>query len=551
MVKKILVVFIIAASLILITGTLPLRAEGESAGDTSPLQIVPETLDLGTLTPGGYLRGIFYMKSTVSADMTWRTAGPSGWVSAGGKKLSSRMKNSLGYMEVGLKFLDRSDQGENNDSQRVQMILESEGETVYLEKTLPFGAYEEKIDILGHGGQKTVVLKFETALQEAGPEMEVDPPGIDFGTVEGTRTVTGKLKIRNVGKGTLVWKAGLLGGRQVVDGRRIKKGMYVSFLNEDIRESDEYLVPARFADALQLTGTWFSEEGYPSSFGEDTLRYAFTGSGIALILHSDEDGRKLKARIDDGPAVTIDTFSEEPKRSVIDVAENLAEGPHVLTLVNQDGYAEIEGARIYGNDVSAGVPGWITVFPAGGTSMSQTNYVTVTANTEHLTAGNYSEPILIHSNSGAAVVDVSLRVTRDRTPSIIDVYRYVRNGDYLYTGHPETENFSVLRHYRKERLAFRLFREDTPGTKKFYRWYNQAKGDHYYSYDPGGGGQSLAGYVLEGSIGNIGTSRILGARELYRWYNASTGRHFYTTDIKGEGMARKGYRFEGIAGYVR
>ncbi len=551
MLKKILIVFIVAASLILMTGSFSLWAEGESAGDDSPLQIVPETLDLGTLTPGGYIRGIFYMKSTTAADLKWKTAGPGGWSSREGKQLSARMKNSLGYMEVGLKFLDRGEQGENDESLRVQMILESEGETVNLEKTLPFGAYEEKIDILGDGGKKTVCVKFETALQEPGPEMEVDPPGIDFGTVEGTRTVTGKLKIRNVGKGTLVWKAGLLGGRQVVNGERIKKGMYVSFLNEENREGIDYLVPVRFADALQLAGTWFSEDGYPSSFGEDTLKYAFTGTGIALILHSDEDGRKLKAQIDDGPAVTIDAFSEEPRRSVIDVAENLAEGPHVLTLINQGGYVEIEGARIYGNDVSAGVPGWIRVFPTSGTSTSQTNYVTVTAGTEHLTAGNYSENILVQSNSGPVAVDVSLRVTRDKASSIIDVYRYVRSGDYLYTGHPETENFSFLRHYKKERLAFRLFSEDTPGTKKFYRWYNQAKGDHYYSYDPGGGGKSLHGYVLEGSIGNIGTSRILGTRELYRWYNASTGRHFYTTDIRGEGMARKGYRFEGITGYVR
>jgi hypothetical protein len=105
--------------------------------------------------------------------------------------------------------------------------------------------------------------------------------------------------------------------------------------------------------------------------------------------------------------------------------------------------------------------------------------------------------------------------------------------------------------YRKEGIAFRLFAPGTPGTTEFYRWYSTKKDDHYYSYDLNGGAKSIKGYVFEGSIGNIGTSKLTNTRELYRWYNPATGRHFYTTDQKGDNFAEKGYKFDGIAGYVR
>jgi len=530
-----------------------LSAEGEKPGTGSPLQIVPETLEVGTLSPGGYVKGIIFMKSTLSADMKWSTRGPEGWESMGNRKLSGQMKDFLGYMEIGIKFIEDEEQAGNEDARKVQMVIESEGETLTLVRVLPFGEHEEELAILFDGGEKMVSVRFDTALREPGPEISVEPPGIDFGSVEGSKTLMGKLKIRNTGKGALVWKLGLQGDREEVNGTRLRKGMYVSFLNEENHGGDRYEVPGRLANLLELKGPWLSEDGYPASNGGETLRYVFTGTGIAVIVRPDEDGGKLGASIDDAPAATVDCSSEEQDRIAVVVAENLPEGSHVLTLVNEGGYAEIEGLRVYGNEPETvrGTPGWIRAFPTSGTARSQTNYVTVTVNTENLKAGSYSENILFHSNAGPAVVDASIRVTRNVVSTIIDIYRYVKGNDYLYTGQPEAENYSVLRTYRKQRLAYRLFRDDTPGTKKFFRWYNALRGDHYYSSDPEGGGKSLNGYVLEGSIGNIGTSRIHGMRELYRWRNSSTGCHFYTTDVRGEGMARKGYRFEGIAGYVR
>src|SRR3972149_2190903 len=88
----------------------------------------------------------------------------------------------------------------------------------------------------------------------------------------------------------------------------------------------------------------------------------------------------------------------------------------------------------------------------------------------------------------------------------------------MYTANPQAD-LSKLQNlgYRKEGIAFHLFASGTPGTTEFYRWHNSANDDHYYSYDLHGGGKSLKGYVFEGSIGNIGTSRLTNTRELCKW----------------------------------
>lgn len=85
----------------------------------------------------------------------------------------------------------------------------------------------------------------------------------------------------------------------------------------------------------------------------------------------------------------------------------------------------------------------------------------------------------------------------------------------------------------------------------FYRWYNTWKRAHFYHHEQSGGGKNLQGYVFEGAIGNIATSKLTNSKELYRWYNPSSGRYFYTTDTRAANIKKRGYRFEGIAGYVK
>jgi hypothetical protein len=234
------------------------------------------------------------------------------------------------------------------------------------------------------------------------------------------------------------------------------------------------------------------------------------------------------------------------------VVEGLLYGSHLLTIVNKGGRVIVEGVRIYGKDIKKGKPGWITIFPDSGRTTKEIDYVNIVATTKHLELGYYGENIVFDSNGGEVALEVSLEVSEDHMRKIVDVYRYAAGSDSILTVNAGAEA-GVLnaRGYQKQGIAFRLFSPGTPGTTPFYRWYNEAKKNHFYSHDPRGEGKSLQEYVYEGTIGNIATSRLKNTRELYRWYNPSTGRHFYSTDPGGEGIIKKGYRFDGIAGYVR
>jgi hypothetical protein len=226
--------------------------------------------------------------------------------------------------------------------------------------------------------------------------------------------------------------------------------------------------------------------------------------------------------------------------------------PHTLTLIHTGGRTAIEGVSTYGREVKTGLQGIIHIFPNSGVTTKETDYVNISINTERLAPGWYGEDVVIRSTGGEETVELSFEISADGAPRILDVYRYVKDHHYLYTATPQTEAKNLdLSGYRKEGIAFRLFRAGTPGTVSFYRWHHPGKKDHFYSYDNRGGGKSLDGYVFEGIIGNIATSRLTGTKELYRWFNPSRGTHFYTTDQNGEGHAKKGYRFEAIAGYVR
>jgi hypothetical protein len=221
--------------------------------------------------------------------------------------------------------------------------------------------------------------------------------------------------------------------------------------------------------------------------------------------------------------------------------------------MSKEGHVTIEGVRIYGKEFMKGPPGWLKVYPISGRTSRETDYITLTVNPQSLSPGWYTENVLVNSNGGRKMVEVYLEVGSPNVTKMLDVYRFVRGTDYFLTTNPQAEMKGIQAGgYQKEGIEnFRLFLPGTPGTMNFHRWYNPQKGDRFYSYDLKGGGKSLSGYIYEGVIGNIGSSRLTGTKELYRWYNPSRGTHFYTTDPGGGGMKQRGYRFDGIAGYVR
>jgi hypothetical protein len=361
------------------------------------------------------------------------------------------------------------------------------------------------------------------------------------------------IRLTNRGREILKWKAGLAGKKGIPATAPPLMGRYVSFLNEGVAGAGSYLPVGALRENLEFSGAWAERGGYPSGQGEqNTLRYRFTGVGVSLFIRKSPEGGPLSIYIDEQLTAYIDSLSDRWEKAEILLTEGLQDGPHMLSLVNGEGRTVLEGVRIFGKPVLKGPPGWISVFPDSGTTLRETDYINIAINTRNLEPGIYGERIFFLSNAGEADVEVFLEAAQETQSRFLDAYRYVVGNDYLYTTNPQIEATRLqTKGYRNLGIAFRLFSPGTPGTTSFFRWFNPVRGDHFYSSDPAGGGKTLSGYFLEGSIGNIATSRLTGTRELYRWYKPATGSHFYTTDQGGEGLGKKGYRFEGIAGFVR
>jgi hypothetical protein len=384
--------------------------------------------------------------------------------------------------------------------------------------------------------------------------LDAEPLRMDFGTVRPGEQITRRALIRNRGKETLKWKAVPAGKKRLPVTEQIPRGRYVSFLNVDAVGTGSYSAAGQLRNNLEFSGTWSEEGGYPAiQQGEQgTLRFRFTGTGISLFIQKTPEGDPLMIYIDEQLMTLVDGYSERREGAEIVIAEEQPETSHLLTVVSDGGRVIIEGVRIFGKPLLKGPPGWIGIFPDSGTTTRETDYVNIVLNTPKLTPGIYGEMILLTSNGGDVNVEVFIEVRAEMQTRALDVYRYLVGSDYLYTTNPQAEASRLqAQGYRNLGIAFRLFTPETPGTTDFFRWFNPVKGDHFYSLNPSGGGKPLAGYLFEGSIGNIATFRLAGTRELYRWHNPASGRHFYTTDQNGEGLGKKGYRFDGIAGFVR
>jgi len=527
-------------------------------GISQPVLVVsPREIDLGTIGPGESSKGIFSLKNLGAGILNWSADMSSEWSSSDEKKLSGVVRNTTGYIRVYVRSLREAEEGlekleeDGYSSYPVQLKLEWGKDFVTCVKNLSAGRHREIIKLVSDGGMRRVFLRFQVARVESAPSMKVEPLGIDSSVVKSGKQLVERVRLKNRGKDVLKWEARLQGSRKTFAGKLLKKGRYVSLLNKDVRGKEVYVAPGHLKSSVDISGVWSEDNGYPYSYGkDDILKYNFSGTGIALFVWKDFNGGYLIAYIDDKLMKKINCYSEKKERTEFLVAEDLEEGQHILTLISEEGHVVIEGVRVYGKNIMGGNQGWIEIFPDTGTTTSETDYVNIMINSQGLKPGYYSDNVLFSSNGGTAVIEVTLRVLEDKASEILNIYRYVRGSDYLYTANPRLEG-SVTRGYKREGIAFRLFSKGTPGTTEFFRWYNPSKRCHFYSYERSGGGKSLKGYVFEGSIGNVATIRLSGTKELYRWFNLSTGVHFYTTDSKGEGCSKRGYKYDGIAGYVR
>ena len=523
----------------------------------SVLAITPREVDVGTISPGEVVTGVFTFKNMGSGVLYWSTTGPEGWRKLENQKLSSIQEDDTDSLRFEIRLPIDGEQLKSYRSKtalyNTEIQLEVGRGKLICQKDLHIGIHKEAIKITSTGGSRTIYVTFKIVTTQESPMINFNPARLDMGCVIPGKTVSKKIMVTNKGKEMLVWAVVARKPKRNENTSIFKKERYISFLNEEVRESGDYSVPGHLRDSVELYGKWTENDGYPFSVGGgNSIKYRFNGTGISLNLANQSEEGSLAIYLDENMLNSHNWSASKKEKGELVLAEGLADGPHVLIVVNKDGNLKIEGVKISGKDVIRGPSGWMTVLPDSGTTTSQTNYLNVTLNTGQLAPGYYGDSVVFKTNGGDEIVDVYVEVIPDNVSRVIDIYRYSRGLDYLFTADPQMETKRLNQNdYVKEGIAFRLFVPETPGTRSFYRWYNPQKKDHFYHYDSRGGGKNLQGYVFEGAIGNIATSKMTNTRELYRWVNTSTGNHFYSTDPKGEKIVKKRYRFEGIAGYVK
>ncbi|MFA4915732.1 MAG: hypothetical protein WC560_03570 [Syntrophales bacterium] len=518
------------------------------------LSVTPREIDLGSIGPGEDVVGSLTLKNFGSVILHWQASGPEGWLPLEKAELSGILGDEPDFLRIHLKSQDNFKESViESELYPIQLNIELNNNLISFRKDLPAGTHREIIKLTSTGGTRNVFFTFRIVEKKSAPLLEVGLSRLDLGIIKQVGQVSRRLKLTNKGRNTLEWKVTIPENQDMELSRLPRPGRYVSFLNEEVKETGIYKISERLKDTISTSGRLLEENGYPSLYNKtDILKYKFSGTGITVFSWKNPAGGILLAYIDNKFINMDDCYDKQKKSADFLVAEGLPDGPHILTLVNSGGFVTIEGVKTYGRNVMKGPPGWIKVLPKIGATTIETDYVNLVINTQQLNSGCYHENVVIGSNGGEAVVEVALEVSADNIRRIIDVYRYENGFKYLYTTNPPAEADKIhFGGYTKRELVFRLFSHGTPGTTDFYRWYNPQTGDYFYSYDRSGGGKSLMGYIFEGAIGNIATSRLTDTRELYRWFNTSKGCHFYTTDPKGEGSAKRGYRFEGIAGYVK
>ena len=510
------------------------------------LTVSTREIDLGVVGPGEKARSQFQIANAGEGRLRWAIEEPSGWESLTGWGLTGECGSVPSRVDITLRSLKgRSEPGEH----AVEIRIASGRYSLVMKRTLAEGPYREALRIESDGGGRTLFLKFSLADAKSRPALEVEPRGVDLGDTEPVKELTRKIRITNGGAGVLRWQAssGGAGSAPGLPGRT----RYVSLYNESLATGGPYLAPPALRDSLQLTGNWVAEKGYPKAAGEGcTLRLQFQGTGAVLHGRRVAETAELRAAAGDRPVREMPLQELEGNRFEGIAAGELPEVPHSLTLQVGEGAVILEGFSVTDSRAAAPPSSWVRLTPLSGTTVRETDFVTVRMNLSELKPGIYTDQVTITSNGGTARIPISLNVTGEPASKILPVYRYARGDDILFTAQPDREDPRYIGAYQRTGLAFRLYGPQTAGTVELYRWYNPAIGDHYYAAERSGGRKNLAGYLFEGAIGNIATIRLPGTKELYRWFNPSTNRHFFTTDAAGEGQGKKGYRFEGTVGFV-
>ncbi|NLN60799.1 MAG: hypothetical protein GX147_08895 [Deltaproteobacteria bacterium] len=519
------------------------------------LIISQREIDLGTVAMGQEKEASFSIKHVGSDSLSWSIFPPDGWFPLEQPELAGISVGGEETVRLRMAVIKRDEYVTLTGTSRnlpVQMVLEHGSNRMVCVRDLPVGHYRDTIKIEGKGGiRRTLFVKINVIPDMKDTAIVVNPLRLDFGTVTVGEPVTRKLSLYNQSNENVKWQVGLVEAKEGAS--NFTQDRFISFANEDVVGKGAYTVPARLEKQLSLWGGWKEHQGFPSPNGKSVLKLDFYGGPLALYVKNLSKSGQLSFYIDNSLIKTYEFSDADADNQFheISISENLVEGPHNLTVaLNGNGIA-IEGIKLKRKDVLEGKRDWFGIFPASGFILRETDYIHVTLNPVQATHGIYTNTIRVSSNNGDSDIPVSYEIIEELPIQNIDIYRYNKSRYYLYiSDQPREETRLTSKGFMKQGLAFTLFQPGTIGTVPFHRWYNPNTINQYFSHDYHKG-SSLLGYVYEGAVGNIATSRLTHTRELYRWYNPKTRQHFFSLDAKGEGMTRRGYMFDGIAGYVK
>jgi hypothetical protein len=515
----------------------------------------PESIAMGDIGAGKLKKGMVILTYADSDRKSWSAEVDEGWLCKSGQPLTGILEHARPLqLKISMKS-SLAPAGEANNHRglyTVVLILEVDNRRVIYHKKLDSGNHQEGV-ILNVGGERKIIeLSFHVMEYPLEPVLSVSPRRLDFGILGQGQKIIKKIEITNRGRQALKWKVNQKKQVRQRDDTDALSGRYVSFLQSETQGTGQYRPGSSGKDNAEFTGHWSEVDGYPEAQHNSALKYRFSGSGFILYFWKSPAARKISLYLDNRLIANIDAFNEQTVTAEYRLNESLGVGSHTLTLVNNLGRVVIEGIKITGKEISRGNGKWIKIYPEIGVTTREIDYLHVSVDTGRLPPGTYGYVLDIESNGGEAAIELHIEVMTETVLKILDVYRYSFGNDVLFSTNPQGEARTVyFRDYRKQGIAFRLFRPGTPGTTEFYRWYNPYRQLHFYSYEANGEGKLSREYVFEGTIGNIATSRLPNTRELYRWQHPSTGQYFFSTDPRGEGFQIKGYKYNGIAGFVR
>merc|ERR1711916_396115 len=145
------------------------------------------------------------------------------------------------------------------------------------------------------------------------------------------------------------------------------------------------------------------------------------------------------------------------------------------------------------------------------------------------------------------------------SPGAVPLYRYYNTKvkDHFYTTNWASLGNAGSDGWRFEGVQAYIYKEKESGSIPLYRYYSAADKDHLYTTNylgrekDGFKLQGISGYVLEASpeTGGLPWEQSVSKVPFYRYYNKATRDHFYTTRKEVLDGGRQGWQYQGLTGY--